>query len=148
MSPLMVEVPVLDVRPTLSAGRDPLGDILAAVGATPPGHPLIVIAPFAPRPLLVLLGARGHALMSVTAETEGAHVVLILVGGGLVEDLVDLEPPGPLEAVLAAAERGGPYLARVPRFPRLLIPLLRDRGVPFASAELLDGRAVVWVGPR
>lgn len=60
-----VEAPVgerLDVRPMIARGVDPLEVILAAAGRLAPGEALLVVAPFRPAPLLVLLESRGYGV--------------------------------------------------------------------------------------
>lgn len=137
---------LLDVRPILAGGVDPLEAILAALDTLPPGGVLSIVAPFRPAPLLALLGRRGHTA-AVEALEGGAFLVLAVVGGAPpIVDLRDLEPPGPLEHVLAATASLGPgrvHLARTPRAPRLLVPRLRERNVRWELLDLPDGSALV-----
>ncbi|HEY6166617.1 MAG TPA: DUF2249 domain-containing protein [Verrucomicrobiae bacterium] len=49
----------LDVRPLLARGEEPLPTIRARVSALKPDQGLIVIAPFLPSPLIMLLGGEG-----------------------------------------------------------------------------------------
>ncbi len=63
-----------------------------------------------------------------------------------VEDLRELEAPEPMERVLVACEElnpGAPWLAWVPRYPRMLVPLLADRDVTTAIELAADGAALV-----
>ena len=138
----------LDVRPILQRGEDPLEQILAAVDAAGPSGLVALIAPFEPRPLLSLMRGRGH-LVRCEKLDERVHAVEIVVGGAPeVLQLTDLEPPEPLERVLEGVERLGPgevLIAHVPRFPRLLLPRLEERGVGVEAHERPDGSALVRV---
>lgn len=58
---------VLDVRPDLAAGGDPLSSILEAAASIPAQQSLVVIAPFEPVPLYGVLGAQGFTY--TTAHT-------------------------------------------------------------------------------
>lgn len=49
----------VDVRPTLQAGGEPFGQIMAAVNALAPGQGLRLYATFKPTPLLHVLGSKG-----------------------------------------------------------------------------------------
>ena len=50
---------ILDVRPNLARGEEPLSLIRAQVEALPAGHGLTVVAPFMPAPLIELLKSEG-----------------------------------------------------------------------------------------
>ena len=61
-------------------------------------------------------------------------------------DLRELEAPEPLQRILEAAaalEPGAALLARVPRFPRTLLPQLEQRGLAFEIFEEPDESALV-----
>jgi TetR/AcrR family transcriptional regulator len=65
-----------------------------------------------------------------------------------IEDLRNLEAPEPMERILAATARlvpGASYAARVPRYPRLLLPRLAERGLLYEVVEEPDGTALVQV---
>ncbi len=137
----------LDVRPLLAGGKDPFDPLHSRIETLACGSLLQILAPFRPTPLLILLQANGHA---VTARSHGRTWVVDLVIGGSPElvDLRDLEAPGPLEAVLEAAAHlspGGTYLARVPRFPRLLAAAIAKRDLALEVLEDPEGSAVVLV---
>ena len=55
----MTEFVEVDVRPTLRAGGEPFGEIMAAVNALTPGQGLRLYATFKPTPLLHVLGSKG-----------------------------------------------------------------------------------------
>lgn len=136
----------LDVRPILARGVDPLTAILAVIDALPPAGVLSIEAPFRPSPLLALLARKGHA-----ATCEGLardHFVVDVVKGGApaIEDLRDLAAPEPMERVLvagAALAPGEVFVALLPRFPRLLVPRLDERGLSHAIEERADGAAIL-----
>lgn len=63
-------------------------------------------------------------------------------------EFAELPAPEPLERMFEAVGRLGPghsLLARVPRYPRLLIPRLEERGLAYNVLEQVDGRAIVHV---
>jgi hypothetical protein len=65
-----------------------------------------------------------------------------------IDDLRDLEAPQPMERILTATAKlapGGTYAARVPRYPRLLLPRLEERGLLYEVVEEPDGTALVHV---
>ena len=70
------------------------------------------------------------------------------VSAPAIEDLRDLEAPEPLERILAATAKLAPgeaYSARVPRYPRLLLPRLEERGLLYEVVEEPDATALVHV---
>lgn len=147
-APLGPALMALDTAPLLAAGTDPLSAILEAVTRLPPSGVLAVRAPFRPTPLIALLGGRGHAVSDAPLEPSGWLVLIVARGGVPMEDLTDLEPPEPLERVLqrsGALTPGEVYLARVPRFPRLLLQRLAERGIDPTVLELADGTALVRI---
>ncbi|MCA9667189.1 MAG: DUF2249 domain-containing protein [Myxococcales bacterium] len=139
----------LDVRPSIAAGHDPLEQILARLAPLEPGDVLVLTAPFRPAPLLTLLEKRGCGVSARRLGADNAWSVDIVVGAAsAIEDLVDLEPPEPLQRVLEASARLAPravYLARLPRVPRLLLPHLRERRLAFQLHEYADGLALLRV---
>ncbi len=63
-------------------------------------------------------------------------------------DVCDLEPPGPLEAVLDAAQGlapGATLVARVPRYPALVFPHLEKRKLAWETTERTDGSVLIWL---
>lgn len=134
---------LLDVEPILGGGTDPLGAILAARDALPRGGVLAVIAPFRPVPLLGVLARRG-CVVADEPLGDGRFLVTAVVGGPAITDLRDLEPPEPLERALSV--RLGPgevWIARMPRFPRLLVPRLEARGLAHTIVTLPDDTALL-----
>jgi len=146
-TPSRCDLAELDVRPILDGGDDPLDTILAELGTLQAGSALHILAPFRPGPLLTLLSGQGHAVHDAELS-EGIWSVLVSIdGAGPIEDLRELPPPEPLEAVLTSTVDGGPYVARLPRYPRLLETQLQRRGLTWNSRELPDGSALLWVAP-
>lgn len=138
----------LDVRPLLARGVDPLDVILGELDAVGPSGVVEITAPFRPAPLIALLTGRGHAVRE--QEIGPRHWTVEVIHGGRPEpvDLTDLEPPEPMQRVLEACgslEPGGVFIARLPRHPRPLLPLLRERGLSFAVHDQPEGGALLRV---
>ncbi len=141
----------LDVRPILSGGTDPLDQILFTLATVQSAGVLTVTAPFRPVPLVRLLTERAH-LVVVRQIGDGVWSLDIVVDGApSIDELLDLEPPEPLERVLeatASLAAGETYIARLPRFPRPLVPHLSRRALEFEIAEADDGTALLHVQGR
>ncbi len=158
--PRATPLSLLDVRPLIAAGRDPLEDILAQVETAGPAGWTCVVAPFAPRPLVALLGARGFQVTlrplgaadppSPSPRSRGVWIVEVR-GPQAPEPLAlqDLEPPEPLQRLLEASASlrpGEALAARVPREPHLLFPRLSERGLRWETVVLPEtGEALVRV---
>ena len=140
----------LDVRPILASGADPLDPILEALAGVADSGVLIVSAPFRPKPLIRLLTGKGHAVEA--CEVPDGWSVHIVVGGAVaIEDLRDLPAPEPLEQVLERCVQlppGAVYLARLPRFPKMLVPQLTARGVTPEIETIADGSALLRIVGR
>ncbi len=136
----------LDVRPVLKAGTDPLERILSTLETVVPRGVLSIVAPFRPTPLLRLLTEKGHGV-SVREIAAEMWIVDIVVGGEIeIENLELLEAPLPLERVLEAVSTlasGAVFLARLPKYPSLLLPHLSARNVDFRILETADGTALL-----
>ncbi len=138
----------LDVRPILSGGTDPLEDILAALAIVLPGGVLSLIAPFRPTPLLRLLGEQGHLVVDRETGEDSWSIDIVVGGAPCIDELLDLEPPEPLERALEATATLAPgerYIARLPRFPKLLLPHLAQRSLAFETTEAPDGTTLLHV---
>ncbi len=140
-------ITTLDVRPILATGRDPLDDILTSLAAVPRGAALLLTVPFRPTPLLTLLTSRGHGV-ALRPLDGGLFAVVVVVEEPSVSpsDLSDLEPPEPMEVVLGATTalaRDEVRLYWLPRYPRMLVPLLADRAVRWQLVALEDGSALL-----
>lgn len=146
----------LDVRPLLKEGSDPLRIILNSLKTVRKGGVLSVKAPFLPIPLIHLLDEKGHKVYSRQCNSK-LWSIDIVVGGnmseadskpGEIEDLRELETPEPLERVLLALtslEPGACYIARLPRFPRLLLPHLERHNVVYEILKSDDGSALLHI---
>ncbi|RME28943.1 MAG: DUF2249 domain-containing protein [Deltaproteobacteria bacterium] len=140
-------VALLDVRPILSRGVDPLEHVRSALSSVRDDGALVVVAPFRPEPLLLLLAGQGYTTR--VEEQEGVHLVTVI--GPRAAPPVDLRPlpaPEPLEQVLSMSSAlvpGASFLARVPRVPQLLLPRLAERGMAWRVVGLPDGSALLHV---
>lgn len=142
---------VLDVRPILAAGGQPMQAILAAVGQLVPGQALRLIAPFRPEPLFKMLEKKGFAAEATdqpngdcevlfrprpTEEVpaEPAPEALSPLAWPLPErdlDLTDLDPPEPMTRILTELETmadGAVLFALLSREPVFLYSELTRRG--------------------
>jgi hypothetical protein len=66
---------IVDVRPILSSGGEPLSEILAAADSVANGDRLVVIAPFEPVPLFGILRGMGFRYASEPEPGGGVRVV-------------------------------------------------------------------------
>ena len=98
-----IEVPRLDVRPTIAAGGEPFGEILAAADQVAEGGILEVLAPFEPIPLYAALSRRGFAHRT-TPLPHGEHLVAFIQTG--------ITPDRTLAEIAAAQPQVGPIMAR------------------------------------
>lgn len=152
-----VEAPseiLLDVRPMLAAGEDPLSHVLQAVAGMPLGGTLVVDAPFNPSPLRRLLAGRGFSSLGrnlgnghwrISFLNDGAGTwdqdTDVSVGpegamswceaDGIHIDVRRLVPPQPMLAILRLLDGlgdGRAVIVHHDRMPHLLIPELAERG--------------------
>jgi hypothetical protein len=147
----------LDARPTLAAGGEPFAPIMTALRELDAGAVLTVLAPFEPAPLLRLMAGRGWFTHvgwdgdtcrasfwrpAAAGETDAAEPGERLTTGpdGRVLDVRGLEPPRPMELVLAAvdAEGGVPLTVVHEREPVLLFPRLAERGLAWTVSHVAD----------
>jgi hypothetical protein len=145
---LCPELRLLDVRPILAGGVDPLSAILTALAELPLGSRLVVSAPFRPRPLEALLASRGHEVTAWGGES-GAWTIAVGCGNPApLLDFRDMEPPEPLERLVTLGRQLPPNevaMALLPRPPRWLAPQLQAIGCVAQVVELADGTALVAV---
>jgi hypothetical protein len=138
----------LDLRPLLEAGGDPWERVLAALERLPAEGVLTLVSADRPVPVLARLEERGYRV-SARREAGGPWSLAVQPPGAPeIADLSDLPAPEPLEGVLEATARLAPgtaYLARTPRYPRLLLPRLHERGLVVEVREEPDGTALVHV---
>lgn len=127
------KVHILDVRPTIEAGKDPLKDIMKAVKAVPKGGALRLINSFEPTPLIKLLEKQGYTYFydpidgdttetwfykedggdngievdneALNAAKQGFEDILQHYEGKLLEiDVRHLQMPLPMQTILATLE--------------------------------------------
>jgi len=139
---------LLDVRPILASGQDPLAQILGCLQRTSSDGLMILHCPFEPRPLLRLLANRGH--QAIVRPQSGGLWELWLLGLDSEHpvELVDLPMPEPMERALELAEQldqGSSLLAHTPRVPQLLLAALRERGFAVSARASADGSGLVHV---
>lgn len=150
----------VDVRPTLRAGGEPFGQIMAAVNALTPGQGLRLYATFKPTPLLHVLGSKGFS--HEAKELDGGDWEVLFtpsdeaVQCGLTQspddthwpqpvrelDNRDLDPPEPMVRILAATEamqKGEVLSALLCREPIFLLPELVKRGHAWRGGFEPDG---------
>jgi uncharacterized protein (DUF2249 family) len=157
----------LDVRPVLRAGGEPFEDIMNAVNGLKPGEGLRLLATFKPTPLLHVLGSRGftHAakeigggdwevLFSPIAGATAAPAGTTSSPAASASDAAwpepsqhmdnrDLEPPEPMERIMAATEKMAPgqvLSALLCREPIFLFPQLAKRGHRWRGGFEADGK--------
>lgn len=65
---------VLDVRPDLEAGREPLSRIMNAARTVPSGGTLVILAPFEPEPLYGILRNQGFTYVAEALSEGGFRV--------------------------------------------------------------------------
>ena len=157
----------LDVRPILEAGGSPFPVIMAEVEKLEPGEALRLRAPFEPVPLYSVMGGRGfvRSPRQLTGEDGTAYWEVLFspleeaadFAGGADEDddgpmeldVRGLDPPEPMERVLATLE-GLRYddvlLVRHHREPQPLYPILAERGYSHRAEEDGSGewRIRIW----
>lgn len=73
------KVQTLDVRPTISSGKDPLKEIMQRYTALKEGNALCVVNSFVPYPLIDLLQKKGAACFTETIN-PGEHHTYFLIG--------------------------------------------------------------------
>lgn len=151
--PWPADCPVVEVdaRPLLEAGQEPFAAIMAALRTAPPQAVVRILAPFEPAPLVDLVGKRGwvphvtwqgdccvasfwrppgagQAAPQGEEEPELAGLRAARLQGEVL-DVRGLEPPLPLQLVLATVEQVLPLTVLHEREPALLWPRLAERGL-------------------
>ncbi|MCP4924613.1 MAG: DUF2249 domain-containing protein [Gammaproteobacteria bacterium] len=143
-SPLLT----LDVRPLIEQGHDPLEEILQALDRLSSDGLLLLITPFRPGPLITLLQERGYRLYATELGPDHWQVEIHTATTPEIADYRNLPTPEPLEQVLTrltTLSANGAFLARVPRVPTLLLPLLKERQLDWATLETTDGSALIYI---
>jgi TetR/AcrR family transcriptional regulator len=137
---------ILDVRPILERGQDPLNDILAASRLVSSDGVLVLTVPFRPSPLIALFEGRGHRV-SIRSSASGLTEVWVFgLQAPTLLDVSELPSPEPIEAVLlAVAESRSTILAHTPRLPALLLERLGTMGLTFKAHRCNDETGLVYI---
>ncbi len=125
-----------------------LDGVVERLETLPPGGALKLEVGFEPAALVASLAERGLVAEACECSRRVWSLEVRPSGSPEILDLRDLEAPEPLERMLEAAARLAPgdvVLARLPRFPRMLLPQLARRGLPWEIYEERDGSALVHV---
>ncbi len=170
------EIKILDVRPVIASGEDPLQLILSHTQKLPVGHALRVINSFEPIPLLKLLQKKGfethseqvadnlyHATFRKKADAEPpAEAALATPEGDWNQvlqsfenrlttlDVRHLEMPGPMHAILEALEKapkGHALFVYHKKTPVFLLPELAQRGFQYRILEKAPGAVEMIIFP-
>jgi uncharacterized protein (DUF2249 family) len=154
----------VDVRPTLRAGGEPFGAIMAAIAKLQPGQGLRLLATFEPVPLFHVLGSKGFS--HVAKEIGGGDWEVLFSPAAAAApvdtapakpasdtgawpspvqemDNRDLDPPEPMVRILAATEamtNGEVLSALLCREPMFLLPELAKRGHAWRGGFEPDGK--------
>lgn len=128
--------------------REPLTRLVRAFDRAADAALLEIVVSRRSESLLAILERRGYRT-SMRAIEDGSWIVEAQPAEAPeVFEFADLPAPEPFERMLAAVGRlepGHSLLARVPRYPRPLIPRLEERGLIYDVLEQVDGRAIVHV---
>lgn len=155
----------LDVRDDLRNGREPFVRIMAAVDTLPAAAVLHLRAIFEPAPLFKALGKRGFRHEAVAHAPDDWSVWFWRPAAGppspdadsdgaararpaVVLDVRGLEPPEPLTRTLTALETlpaASELVHLNERVPRLLFPILVERGFVYDVDESQPERVVVRI---
>jgi len=158
----------VDVRPTLRAGGEPFGEIMAAIAKLAPDQGIRLLATFKPVPLFHVLGSKGFSyeakeldggdwevLFSPGAATAPADNVAPAAKAATATDASawpapvqhmdnrDLDPPEPMVRILATTEKmasGEVLSALLCREPIFLLPELAKRGHGWRGGFEPDGK--------
>lgn len=136
----------LDLAALLAQGVDATAAILSAIESLGRGGVLKITALVRPADLVESLLRSGHAVTAHRLAADRWAVEVVVGGSPPIEDLRDLEPPEPLVRILTAAAGmppGAVFLARLPHYPRPLIPHLEARRLRWSIYEEPDGTALL-----
>ncbi len=141
---------ILDVRPILMEGGEPFSDIMAAADRLAANQELKLLAPFKPVPLFAVMESRGfdHREQPIgggdwevvfTSRSAAEPVEDAGAAPAPTLDTRGLEPPEPLERVLATLEgmaAGARLEVYTEREPVFLYRALAERGHSIESKAL------------
>lgn len=162
----------LDVRPILREGGEPFQDIMAAVQSLAPGEGLRLLSTFKPAPLLPLMTRKGFSSETHELDTGDWEIIFspiakkaahVAVSSGAEDasdwpeplwqlDLVDAQPPVPMEKILSRLslmEPGEVLFVLLGRAPAFLATELESRGHRWVGAADETGkvyRMLILVG--
>lgn len=167
---------ILDVRPVIAAGEDPLQLILKRVESLPEGYALQIINSFEPVPLLKLLQKKGFethsekiseglyratfrkkgpikGMVERPAESTGDWEFLLeKYNGNMVAlDVRQLEMPGPMHTILEALETlpsDSALFIHHKKTPVFLLPELAQRGFQYRILERAPGHVEMLIFPE
>lgn len=158
------EMIIMDVRPLLNAGKDPLKPVFQALNQLSEGHVLKIINSFEPSPLIALVEKKGY-LSYVEAEDSATVFTYFYKASntdalGLEEveeegweeefdkarqiveiDVRHLPMPQPMIAILEALEGislGQALHVQHKKVPVFLLQELRERGFEYRMKEIAD----------
>lgn len=159
---------VLDVRPVLDEGKDPLSLIMKSIKDLPAGDALKIINTFEPTPLIKLLEKKGYTYYVDTVSDNEIETYFFKTDGanetGITEpeknssdwqetkerfteklkcvDVRQLEMPLPMHTILENLnhlEKDEALYVYHKRIPVFLLPELRERGFDYRISEISDG---------
>ncbi|MBL7696982.1 MAG: DUF2249 domain-containing protein [Chitinophagaceae bacterium] len=161
------QIVVLDVRPVLASGKDPLSLILESIKCLNDGQVLKIQNSFEPTPLMLLLQKQGFDSFAnhindnlvetwfyrksakerweapvVDGSTNWDEVVLKFTGRYHTIDVRDLEMPLPMLTILDALDKlpiGNALYVYHKRIPVFLVPELAQRGFDYRIKEIREG---------
>lgn len=170
------DIEILDVRPVIASGEDPLQLILSHTQKLPEGHALQIINSFEPVPLLKLLQKKGfethsekisEGLYHATFRKKGAvkdvverpaestgdwEFLLEKYNGNMVAlDVRQLEMPGPMHTILEALETlpsDSALFIHHKKTPVFLLPELAQRGFQYRILERAPGHVEMLIFPE
>jgi hypothetical protein len=141
-------IALLDARNVSGAPAEALDLMLERLEALPRDAVLKAELGLEPGALAAALVERGFGVEVGERERGVWPLEVRAPAAPRVVDLRDLEAPEPLQRILQEASGLPPaasLLARVPRFPRMLLPQLEGRGLSWEVYEERDGTALVCV---
>lgn len=162
------DIRILDVRPVLDAGKDPLSLIMQSIKGLAAGDALKIINTFEPTPLIKLLEKKGYAYYVDTVSDNEIETYFFKTDGGEETDITEpdkdssdwqetkerfneklkyidvrqLEMPLPMHTILENLnhlQKDEALYVYHKRIPVFLLPELRERGFDYRISEISDG---------
>ncbi len=138
----------LDICALENAGAQLSDTVLKALAALSSDGVLKLLAEHRPDALIRELALCGYWIRWRQRQAGSWDIEVRGPDTPAIADLRELEAPGPMQRVLLAASRldsDGTYLARLPRVPHPLFPLLQERGLRWWVHEEADHSALLAV---